>query len=60
MRTSKIAPFNGRDWYTLAVSQSETERTLYVYSLNYDKTVSGNAKAKPVGTFSAVYFYPKL
>lgn len=60
VRTGKIAPANGRDWYTLAVSQSETERTLYVYSLNYDKTVSGNAKAKPVSTFSAVYFYPKL
>lgn len=60
VRTGKIAPANGRDWYTLAISQSETERTLYVYSLNYDKTVSGNAKAKPIGTFSAVYFYPKL
>lgn len=58
--TGKIAPANGRDWYTLAVSQSETERTLYVYSLNYDMTVTGNAKAKPIGAFSAVYFYPKL
>lgn len=60
VRTGKIAPANGRDWYTLAVSQSETERTLYVYSINYEKTVSGSVKAKPVSTFSAVYFYPKL
>ena len=58
--TKEIASPLGRDWYTLALSQSETERTLYVYSLNYDKTVSGNAKAKPVGAFSSVYFYPKL
>lgn len=60
VRTAKIAPANGRDWYTLAVSQSETARTLYVYSLNYDKIVAGNEPAKPIGTFSAVYFYPKL
>ena len=60
VRTGKIAPANGRDWYTLAISQSEVERTIYVYSLNYDKTVSKSVKAKPAGTFSAVYFYPKL
>lgn len=60
VRTAKIAPGNGRDWYTLAVSQSETARTLYVYSLNYDKIVAGNELAKPIGTFSMIYLYPKL
>lgn len=60
VRTGKIAPANGRDWYTLAISQSEVERTIYVYSINYNKTVSKSVKAKPAGTFSAVYFYPKL
>ena len=58
--TKEIAPPFGRDWYTLALSQSETVRTLYAYSLNYDMTVSGNATAKPVGTFSTIYLYPKL
>lgn len=60
VRTGKIAPPVGRDWYTLAISQSEAERTIYVYSLNYDKIVSKSVKARPVGTFSTVYFYPKL
>ena len=58
--TKEIAPPLGRDWYTLALSQSETVRTLYVYSLNYDMTMSASAKAKPVGTFSTIYLYPKL
>lgn len=58
--TKEIAPPLGRDWYTLALSQSETVRKLYVYSLNYDMTMSASAKAKPVGTFSTIYLYPKL
>ena len=58
--TKEIAPPLGRDWYTLALSQSETVRKLYVYSLNYDMTMSASTKAKPVGTFSTIYLYPKL
>ncbi len=60
VRTSRSVPPNGREWYTVAVSQGEKKRTLYAYSLNYDTTVSGSVKAEPIGTFSTVYFYPKL
>lgn len=61
VKTKPIAvPASGRDWYTIAVSQSDTERTLYAYSLEYGKTVSGSAMAAPIGTFSTIYLYPKL
>jgi hypothetical protein len=60
IRTGWSVPPNGREWYTVAISQGEEERALYAHSLNYNVTVSGSVKADPIGTFSAVYFYPKL
>lgn len=61
VKTKPIAiPASGRDWYNIAASQSDTERTLYVHSLEYSETVSGSEKAAPMGTFSAIYLYPKL
>lgn len=60
IRTGRSVPPNGREWYTVAISQGEEERALYAHSLNYNVTVSGSVKADPVGTFSAIYFYPKL
>lgn len=61
VKTKPIAiPASGRDWYTIAVSQGDTERALYAHSLEYGKTVSGGAKAAPIGIFSTIYLYPKL
>lgn len=60
VKTDEISPLNGRDWYTLAISQGETTRTIFAYSLSLDVTVSGSEQAKPIGTFSYAYFYPKM
>lgn len=48
------------DWLTVCISQSETERSLHIYSYNKEQFLTGMVEAMPVGTLNRLYCYPKL
>ena len=48
------------DWLTFGISQSETERSLFVYSYNKEQYLKGSKQAIPITTFQELYCYPKI
>ncbi len=48
-----------RDWLTFGISQSETERKLFVNSLNNNKTYTATVAAEPIGNFDRYFLYAK-
>lgn len=48
------------DWLTFGVSQSETERKLYIYSYNKDQCLTGEINAIPIEVFSTLYCHPQI
>lgn len=49
-----------REYYTIGLAQTRTERKFYVCTYNSDEILTGSCEAAPVGTFSKLYCYPKL
>lgn len=47
------------DWLTFGVVQSESERSLYIYSYNKEMFLRGSEAATPIATFDKLYCYPK-
>lgn len=48
------------DYLTFGINQDKTARTLYVHSLNKNKTEYQSVSAVPIGTLDKLYCYPKL
>ena len=48
------------DWLTLAISQTEESRVLFLHSLGFMQTVHATVKAHPLGAFDKLYCYPRF
>lgn len=48
------------EFFMFGISQSTTERSLYIYVYSEDKVLSKSVKAEPVGVISKFYSYPNL
>lgn len=58
-----IIPFtagNLIEIYTFGITQTFTERKLFIHSYNKEKLYSGSVEAPPITTFSKLYCYPKI
>lgn len=51
---------NNADCFTFGISQGASDLTLYVNSLDTQKTLKASVKAKPLGVFNKLYAYPKI
>lgn len=58
--TDELTIATKRDWLTIAISQDESTRKLFVHSMNYNLVFYGSEEVTPIGTFTNIYLYPKL
>lgn len=49
-----------RDWLTFAISQSATERKLFVHAFNYNQCWHTGIECVPIGPFTELYCSPAL
>lgn len=52
-------PMLERDWLYIGISQSDTERTLFVYDYCYNESSAETKAISPLGTLTKLYCYPK-
>ena len=48
------------DWLTLAISQTEESRVLFLHSLGFMQTGHAAVRAHPLGAFDRLYCYPRF
>ena len=56
----RINPESVSDWITFGISQSGTERALYIHSLAANKISRQAVNAAPLAAFNKIYCYPKI
>ena len=47
------------DWLTLAISQTERSRALFIHSLGLMQAAHATVEANPIGAFARLYCYPR-
>lgn len=50
----------GKDYYTFGLSQSQTNRTLYVHLMSTNLVYSETVEGQPLTPFNSLYCYPKI
>ena len=55
-----IVEQNDRDWLMFGMTQTATERSLFVFSYCDDKTYKASGSFEPIGEFDSLYCYPKI
>lgn len=48
------------DWLTLAISQTEKSRVLFLHSFGFMQAVHAAVEAHPLGAFDRLYCYPRF
>lgn len=49
-----------RDWITIAISQTDSIRALFIHGFSYNKYWHGQVNANPIGVFTELYCSPAL
>lgn len=58
--TLQVSQSSEKEYYTFGISQSLSERTFYLHSLNKDMIYYDTIAAAPVSNLNMLYCYPKL